>query len=254
MKHLSLLLLILLIPVSASSETFNIGKTIGDGKKGRAFSKVVQSVSNSPLKTVYVRLRKTKGGSDAYVNMRLRGEGTFENGRRIYLKDNDEREISFNAGGVTPGGKDLVLNAYNGEFHVVDIRVEHSSRQTSSASINTAPTSATNARNETAALARCREAFIRRPRVEVGDVRKSGGVFSGKYRIEGAIAGTCIEEAGYYEKGRLKQAFNVPLTDRFSRQEFSIRVRGGKRGEIRVYTIDGRDDVVSVDELISDLL
>ncbi len=96
----------------------------------------------------------------------------------------------------------------------------------------------------------CRQMRIRAPRIEIGRVRPTGGLFSGKYKLDGAVAGICIEEAGYYEKGRLKEKFNIPLSDRFLRVEFDLTVRSGERGEIRVFTSDGRAQSMTVDEAV----
>ena len=97
----------------------------------------------------------------------------------------------------------------------------------------------------------CRRGRFRRPRIEIHKVKQSGGFFSGKYRISGSVQGACIEEAGYYESGRLKERFEIPMTDSFKRHEFQIRVKSGKRGEIRVYAADGSEDIIEVDQELS---
>ena len=37
------------------------------------------------------------------------------------------------------------------------------------------------------------------------------------------------------------------MSDSFKREEFEIRVKSGKRGEIRVYSSDGSEDIVELD-------
>lgn len=105
-------------------------------------------------------------------------------------------------------------------------------------------------RGNPAAGKRCREMRIQSPRIEVGKVHPTGGLFSGTYRLEGAVAGLCIEEAGYYELGRLKKKIEFPLSDTFQRKEFDISVKANQRGEIRAFTSDGKDETIEVDSVI----
>lgn len=93
---------------------------------------------------------------------------------------------------------------------------------------------------------------VRRPRIEISDIESTGGLFSGKYKIRGEVFGECIEEAGYYESGRLKEKFQVPFSDRADRTEFTLKVRSGERGEIRAYTTDGNDERIDVDQEIQE--
>jgi len=89
------------------------------------------------------------------------------------------------------------------------------------------------------------------PEIEVAQIRQSGGLFSGKRRVSGSIKGACIEEAGYYEEGKLKNSFEIPFQNRFRRSQFEVQITSGKNGEIRVLTFDGTEEVIRVDELIS---
>lgn len=246
---------------------YNVNELMGDGSSGRVWRQWEQNVGNDRVSRVYVRLRKKSGGGDTYVNLRFKSGGTFENGKRVYLKDNGSHEFGWIVND-SPNGRPLLLNVYKGEVVVEQVRVIFSKGASSSSSHvkNTRPSHFPKPRrlpenyNEGRDLAvqgdglqRCRGADrIRRPRIEIGEVRPSGGLFSGKYRINGEIFGACIEEAGYFERTRLKDEFEIPLTDRARRYPFSIQVRSGRRGEIRVYNIEGDEDTIEVDELIQD--
>ena len=107
----------------AKSDFFEPRMTIGDGKDGRVWKNWRATTANYPIERVQVRLRKTKGGTDAYVNLRIDGGATFENGRRVRLNDNDTKTLSWSAGNVHPNGKQLVLNIYKGEAYVESVKV-----------------------------------------------------------------------------------------------------------------------------------
>ena len=97
--------------------------TIGDGKDGRVWNNLRTSTKNRPVESVRIRLRKLSGGDDAYVNLRFDGSSTLENGKRVFLGDNNSREAVWNAGNVHPNGKQLVLNAYKGEILVESVEI-----------------------------------------------------------------------------------------------------------------------------------
>lgn len=98
---------------------------------------------------------------------------------------------------------------------------------------------------------RCREMLgVRKPVIQIDSVRLPAYGLAGKYEIRGSIVSSCVQEAGYYEDGRLRDAFPFELEDRSRRREFIIVVEPGHNGEIRVYTVDGRQEYTSVDEVI----
>jgi hypothetical protein len=49
----------------------------------------------------------------------------------------------------------------------------------------------------------------------------------------------------------MKQKIDFPHSERNQRKEFSFDVHTGKNGEIRVFTVSGREDVIYVDEEIA---
>jgi hypothetical protein len=97
----------------------------------------------------------------------------------------------------------------------------------------------------------CRRGNLRLPRVEVRRVRKTGGLFAGKYRVKGSIFAACVIEAGYYERGSLQQEIEFPLLDRFERRDFHIKARSGRDGAIRVFMANGEEETIFVDDIIS---
>jgi hypothetical protein len=229
---------------------------IGDGKSGRVFSQWKQLIDEKQVQNVTIRLQKRAGGNDTFVNLRFGRGDTFENGRRVYLTDTSMQTVTWNVA-AAPNGQELVLNAYNGEVYVESVRINYDSIENENDKIPTSlkPTNETSHKgsvDENIAYSRCRDARIRRPQIDIGRVRSSGGMLSSKYRLEGSIYGNCIEEAGYFENGRMKEEMSFPLDDRYQRQEFRVQVRSGMRGEIRAYTTDGRIEVIDVDEQIKD--
>ena len=255
------------VMLQVGGQNYPANLVIGDGKSGRSYGKWTQSLPERPVQSVSITVRRQSGGDGTFVNLRFGSGATFENGKREYLRGNGTMTLTWNVGGIAPNGQPLVLNAYDGEVFVQSARVAfvggarphyddrddrggydegyghsgHDDRQDSYHQDGPAFGNGD-------AAERCRRARIQRPRIEVGRVRPTGGVFSGKFKVEGSIYGACVQEAGYFEEGRLKESIRFPLDDRYNRQEFQITGRSGRRGELRVFTTDGRDDVVSIDE------
>lgn len=230
------------------------GYDISDGKSGRRFAEWSQAIAERKVESVSIILQKKSGGSDTYVNLRFAGSGTFENGKREYLDSTNLRTIRWNVN-QNPHGQPLVLKAYNGVVHVKSVRVTfHGDKKPLTKpkpiSEDDVLPMIDSSRDENAVKSRCRRTRIKDPKIKLGRMRKSGGIFSGKYRVDGSIRGNCINEAGYYEDGRLKEKITFPFDDSFRREEFNVRVRSGREGEIRAYTTDGREEVIDVDELI----
>lgn len=247
--------------IAQSQDNFTPNIKIGDGSGGRVWAQWRQTVRELPIEEVGVRLRRVSGGNDAYVNLRYDGGQTFENGKRVYLKDGGVKNISWDISGISPRGKQLVLNIYKGEAVIEAVSVKYKAPflkpNTSSGGLTSKPLPMKRPIRPTeddftidqAAAQECRENYTRRPRIEVGDSRPSGGLFSNKSRIKGNILGACIEEAGYFESGVLKDKFSIPYTSRFKRYPFEIQARTGRNGEVRVYTTQGDEVRIRVDEV-----
>lgn len=88
---------------------------------------------------------------------------------------------------------------------------------------------------------------IAAPRVDIYSVRKTGNFFSEHYKVRGAIEGVCIEEAGYYERGRRKDTIPTVKSERFQRFEFEIKIRADEYPEIRAYNVRGDRDIYEID-------
>lgn len=252
----------------SGDDFFSVRQSFSDGKGGRPFRKWIQQLPNRPVQRVTIVCSLQSGGAGTFVNLRYGENGNaFEGGKREYVRGGGLSTISWNVGGETPEGRPLVLNAYDGEVYVESVEVSYADGGDSRPPY--IPRDRDDYRDDDRDYDRyddyrgdprggdpdgeraCRGARVRPPRIEIGRVRASGGLFSGKYKLEGSLYGACIEEAGYFEEGRLKEPIQFPLTDRFNRQEFSFTVRSGRRGEIRAYTSDGREEIIPVDEVIS---
>jgi len=87
---------------------------------------------------------------------------------------------------------------------------------------------------------------LAKPRIDIFRVKKSGNFFGDKYRVEGAIEGVCLTEAGYFEEGRKKENIPVTTSTTFRRIEFKITARNNKNPEIRVYNASGDRDIAYI--------
>ena len=96
----------------------------GDGKNGNVWSQWTQNVKEAPVKEVRMRIQRVKGSDKTYVNLRFGKKGqALDGGKRIYLADGKETKVTWNVGGVSPGGQPLVLNAYDGEVKILKVAV-----------------------------------------------------------------------------------------------------------------------------------
>ena len=68
--------------------------------------------------------------------------------------------------------------------------------------------------------------------------------------VRGTLEGECIDEAGYYEKGNLRDEIRFPFDDRERTRDFRVEIQPGKGGELRAYTRGGESEAVPVDDLI----
>ena len=248
---------------------YSAGIVIGDGKNGRVWRQWKTSISDKPVNFVDIKLRKSAGGDEAFVNLRYQGERSFENGKRVFLKDNSEKTVRWFVGGEKPNHRKLLLNAYKGEVYVESVVVHYSQPQAATSSVRPLPPSANalgdgsrkpvkptrtteEINSEYQTIQRCKKRRSRDPKIEIDEVKKSGGLFSGKYRINGAVFASCVEEVGYYERGKLVKKLDFSLSDSSKREEFSFQVRSGRNGQIRVYTVAGEAKYQAIDDLIKD--
>lgn len=94
--------------------------------------------------------------------------------------------------------------------------------------------------------------YIRRPRVDVYDIKSRGNIFGSKYRVRGSIEGTCISEAAYFESGRSVEPIQIITTPEFRRFEFEVTINGDDRRspEIRAYATNGERDEIDLGRLV----
>lgn len=255
MRLIAALMTTIIFISAAAAEVRNLpaGQTIGDGAKGRLFAKWYGNVGDEAVNTVTIRLRKIKGDKDAFVNLRFNDAPTLDNNKREYILDNATRTFVWRVNGERSAGRQLVLNAYNSEVVVESVTVDVQGRGPSRPTLGNRPTvpppgGSQNVGNYDAAYQNCRNMYrVGYPRVEIGRLSPSGNMFSGDQRASGSIFAQCVQEAGYFEYGQLKEKINFPMSDRYERMNFSVKVRSNRNGEIRVYTTDGQEAVVSVD-------
>lgn len=271
-------------------QVFRVDQLLGDGSSGYVFRQWKQNLPERSVAKVVAEVRRVRGDSNTFLNLRYGSGQSFENGRQVFLKDGNYTTVSWTVNRA-PGGQPLVLNAYKGEVQLRTVIVTYSgASQTGSIGASTgSPNSRPDYRDKRDKYRGrdysnrddryrdrddyrddryrdrddyrddrysgddvnrfCRDARYRAPRIEVDEFRSSGGLFSGKYRVNGSVYAACVEEAGYFESGRLKQEFKFPFSDRYRREGFSIQVRTGKNGEIRVLSADGSNEVVRIDDL-----
>lgn len=85
-------------------------------------------LADAPIEALHVYVRKAGGGAKTYFNMRFGREGHSFEGRRVYLGGRDLVRSSWAMHGRSPGGKELILNAYNGSVHVEKVVVVYAGR------------------------------------------------------------------------------------------------------------------------------
>jgi len=107
-----------------SKKEYAPNSIVGHGKNGFAWGQWTQTIKEAPVKEVRMRLKRIKGGDDAYVNLRFGRKGTaLDGGKRVYLKDGKDVLVTWNVGGTSPGNQPLILNAYNCEVKVLKVAV-----------------------------------------------------------------------------------------------------------------------------------
>lgn len=89
-----------------------------------------------------------------------------------------------------------------------------------------------------------------KPRIQVDLAKPVGSPYSTIYIISGKIVGSCIDEAGYYENGEIKQKFYIPLSTKLTKFNYNITTYKGLKAEVRVYSLDGRQDKLDIEEEI----
>ena len=242
-----------------TGDRFQPNIVIGDGKNGNKFATWTQNIQNRPVDTIVTRIRKLKG-SDTFLNFRFQGGETFENGRRAYIENQSPQTLSWQLNGEVPNNRPLLLQSYHGEVLVESVEVTYVPVQDpqppipprdSNVNNNTSPprpwTPSPDDSPGNSAVKACRRIRSRPPVITIDNFEPTGDRYSEQYRVEGTIQGQCIEEVGYYERGRVREPIRFPLDERFIRRQFQLRVDSRQRPEIRVYTADGQQEVVDLE-------
>ena len=282
----ALTVLLPLHAIAENTDVFHDKLEISDGKDGRPWNQWSRAVGSETVLRVFATVKKVSGGNDTFINLRWANGSAFENGKQVFLRDNKPFTAQWSVN-QRANGRPLVLNAYKGVVAILNIKVvysdELSSGNTGGQAIdgrrkystgnrhrpsdyqgrpthlprNTNPHTGISVSsnrphtNDQQALRLCQRGNYSTPNLEIHRSKTSGRMFSGKYRIKGSIAGSCIEEAGYYENGSLKQKFEIPYSARFQRREFEVQVRSGRQGEFRVYTTNGASNSIDIDSFLS---
>ncbi len=244
-----------------SKVVYRVNQSISDGKNGRVWRQWRENVANRRIERVEAVLKRTKGANDTFVNLRFGNGEAFENGKQIFIRDGEKQTVAWQVGAL-PSGQPLVFNAYNGEVQLERVILYYPQPATSVSTSGGSkkPDSSKpgwhaavdSVTGDTSAAGRCRRAKrVQAPKIEIGKVEATGGLFSGKYHISGSLFGSCIEEAGYFENAKLKQKIEFPLTDTVKRVEFKVNTKTGKNGEIRIYSTTGQESIEFVDEIVA---
>ena len=102
-----------------AAQTFTPGMTISS-----AMGKWKQAINERPIARIECKVIRESGGNDTFINFRFGDDGqTIPGGKRYYLKSGGEILIDVPILGMAPGGKPLVINAYNGKVKLVSVTV-----------------------------------------------------------------------------------------------------------------------------------
>ena len=273
--------------LAEQDQHIEVEQVLGDGKNGNVFRDWGANLREATISRVTAVVQRVRGGNDTYVNLRFGDGGTFDNGKRVPV-GSQTQEVSWNVGSA-PNGKPLVLKAYSGEVLLKSLTIyfqdsiadaprgrddrhgdtrdrdyrdrddrygdgrqggnDYREDRNNYDNRNSEPRD-TRAPSDPELQRSCARGRYRGPELEVGSLQPTGGLFSGKYRFRGSAFGSCIEELAYFEEGRLKERVQFPFAERFQRQEFEVKVRSGRQGEIRVYSSNGGSDSVAIDRLL----
>ncbi len=100
---------------------FKPNTNFGDGKGGRVFKQFNEKVEERHISRIAMTVSRRSGGEDTFLNVRFGREGaTLDGSKREYLK-NDKRTILEWKVNQKPGGKPVIVNAYNGEVFVENV-------------------------------------------------------------------------------------------------------------------------------------
>jgi hypothetical protein len=84
-----------------------------------------QTIPEGVVKEIRAEVKRVKGSNKTFINARFGREGkTFENGRRVYLTSGDTEKVVWKVN-AAPNGKDLIINAYEGEVFLSGVAVEY---------------------------------------------------------------------------------------------------------------------------------
>jgi hypothetical protein len=117
--------LLAVLPASAKEHKheFKPRATLGDGKKGHAWGQFSEKVEERHISRIAMTVTRKAGGDDTFLNVRFGKDGaTLDGSKREYLKSNDRAILEWRVN-QKPGGKPVVVNAYNGEVFVENVVV-----------------------------------------------------------------------------------------------------------------------------------
>lgn len=251
---ITILASVIILPVigvtSDNTEVFKVRQLLQSGSGWK------KAIPEGRVDSIEAVLRRESGSTDTFVNLRFEGNETFENGKRVQIDWRNDRVVSWDVAGARSEGRPLVLNAYNGNIYVEEIRVHYQDDRREAHRSDREHLGRSAFRGVDGEIAeRCRERQNREPQITIESIKSGSDFFassSGEFAVSGSVAGTCVQEVGYFEHGKLKSQIEMPVDDRFRRQDFEIKARTGRDAEIRAYTLDGQEDRVSIDHEIDE--
>lgn len=100
----------------SSSDTFEPNVSMGQWRV---------SLPEREVKTITAEVRRTRGDRNTFINARFGRESqTFEGGRRVYLASGDWETVVWQVN-QPPYGKELIINAYQGDVFLRKVRVQY---------------------------------------------------------------------------------------------------------------------------------
>jgi len=107
----------------ATYDRYEVKKNLSDGQHGN-WREWRAHVQERAVKTVTASLQLQSGTEETYVSLGFEGERWFEP-VKMSVGDESLRDVSWDAGGVLPNGRQLLMKGYNGAVKVHEIIVRY---------------------------------------------------------------------------------------------------------------------------------
>lgn len=82
--------------------------------------------------------------------------------------------------------------------------------------------------------------YLAQPKIVIYSTIQPKTLYGGKFKVNGAIEGNCIQSAYYFENGEKKSSLSVETSRSFKRFNFDLTSDQSLKPEIRVVTLNGQ--------------